>query len=78
MVTKLTTAKHQLQEEVTFFFVVKTFFMKNFVKIGVHIIHGCVLYTGKYGNTKFLSLICKEKCRGKRGELAIRSWELKG
>ena len=26
------------------------FFLKTGFKIGVHIMHGCALYTGKYGN----------------------------
>ena len=29
-------------------------------------------------NTKFLRLIYKEMCNSYRGELTIRSWELKG
>ena len=56
MVTKITTAKCQLQEELTFFFALKTFFMKNLVKNRVRITHGRVLYTGKYGILCILSL----------------------
>ena len=56
MVTKLTTAKRQLQEELTFFFAVKTFFMENLVKNRVHITHGHALYTGKYGKLQIQTL----------------------
>ena len=35
-----------------------SFFFKVQSKIGVHIIHRCALYTGKYGNKFLHSLLC--------------------
>ena len=53
-----------------------TFFLKTGFKIGVHIIHGCALYTGKYGILMYqLDFSPFQKCFAKIFGSCMRSQE---